>query len=78
MKAKEKAEGLVNKHLNINLSQVNELVDGIRIRLAQENALITVNEILNTLNETECYSNNANYWLDVRCELNTMIIGENK
>ena len=78
MTPKEKAERLVNKHLNINLSQVNELVDGIRIRLAQENALITVNEILNTLNETECYSNNSNYWLDVRCELNTMIIGENK
>ena len=78
MTPKEKAERLVNKHLNINLSQVNELVDGIRIRLAQENALITVNEILNTLNETECYSNNVNYLLDVRCELNTMITRENK
>ena len=78
MTPKEKAEGLVNKHLNINLSQVNGLVDGIRIRLAQENALMTVNEILNTLNETECYSNNVNYLLDVRCELNTMITRENK
>lgn len=78
MTPKEKAEELVNKHLNINLSQVDDLVDGIRIRLAQENALITVNEILNTLNETECYSKIANYWLDVRCELNTMIIGKNK
>jgi hypothetical protein len=38
MTPKEKAEELVNKHLNINLSQVDDLVDGIRIRLAQENA----------------------------------------
>ena len=78
MTPKEKAEDLVNRHLNINLSQVNDLVDGIRIRLSREIALITVNEILNTLNETECYNKNANYWLDVRCELNTMIIGKNK
>ena len=78
MTPKEKAEDLVNKHLNINLSQVDDLVNGIRIRLAQENTLITVNEMLNTLNETEVYSKYANYWLDVRCELNTMIIGENK
>jgi len=76
MTPKDKAEDLVHQHLNINLSQVDSLVDGIRIRLAQENALITVNEILNTLIETECYSNNANYWLDVRCELNTLILGE--
>jgi hypothetical protein len=75
MTPKEKAEELVNKHLNINLSQVNELVDGIRIRLAQESALITVEENIYT-SENCFYKEELNYWLDVRCELNTLILGE--
>jgi hypothetical protein len=58
MTPKEKAEELVNKHLNINLSQVDDLVDGIRIRLAQENALITVNNILSELQTIHCYGEN--------------------
>ena len=43
---KEKAQELVSRFLSINLSQVSELVDGIRIRLAKESALIAVDEIL--------------------------------
>lgn len=46
MTPKEKAEELLSKFVNINLSQVNELVDGIRIRLAKQCALIAVDEIL--------------------------------
>tara|TARA_S200002703_G_C3608515_1_gene186854 strand:- start:289 stop:516 length:228 start_codon:yes stop_codon:yes gene_type:complete len=75
MTPKEKAEDLVNKHLNINLSQVDDLVDGIRIRLAQESALITVEENIYT-SENCFYKEELNYWLDVRCELNTLILGE--
>ncbi len=68
MTPKEKAEDLVNKHLNINLSQVDDLVNGIRIRLAQENALITVNEILESfiINITE---HQIVYWEEVKQEL---------
>ena len=75
MTPKEKAQELVNKHLNINLSQVDDLVDGIRIRLAQESALITVEENIDT-SENCFYKEELNYWLDVRCELNTLILGE--
>lgn len=46
MNAKEKANELMSKFVGISLSQVNELVDGIRIRLAKESALILVEEIL--------------------------------
>lgn len=73
MTPKEKAEQLVNKHLNINLSQIDDLVDGIRIRLAQENALITVNDviytIINGLDTTELAMDIKNYWQEVKKEL---------
>ena len=46
MTSKEKANQLVSRFTTINLSQVNELVDGIRIRLAKESALIAVDEML--------------------------------
>ena len=42
----EKANELMSKFVGISLSQVNELVDGIRIRLAKESALLAVEEIL--------------------------------
>ncbi len=45
---KEKANELMSKFVGISLSQVNELVDGIRIRLAKDSALILVNEIIAT------------------------------
>jgi hypothetical protein len=79
MTPKEKAQDLVNQFRMVLMNEDTECGNEILCTsIAYENALITVNEILNTLNETECYSNNANYWLDVRCELNTMIIGENE
>lgn len=46
MTAKEKATELVSKYVGISLSQVNELVDGIRIRLAKESAKICVDECI--------------------------------
>jgi hypothetical protein len=46
MTPKEKAYELISKFVGISLSQVNDLVDGIRIRLAKESALIAVEEIL--------------------------------
>jgi hypothetical protein len=46
MTPKEKADELLSKFVSINLSQVNELVDGIRIRLAKECAIIAVEEII--------------------------------
>jgi hypothetical protein len=48
MNAKEKANELMSKFVGISLSQVNELVDGIRIRLAKDSALILVDEIIAT------------------------------
>ena len=48
MTPKEKANELMSKFVGISLSQVNELVDGIRIRLAKESALIAVEEIINS------------------------------
>lgn len=76
MSTKEKAKELQNKHLYCYLNSAYTLHDRFDVIQASEQALVTVNEILNTLNETECYSKNANYWLDVRCELNTLILGE--
>jgi len=48
MNPEDKAKDLFNKYLSINLSQVNDLVDGIRISLAKQCALIAVQEILNS------------------------------
>jgi hypothetical protein len=45
MTPKEKAKELMSKFIGISLSQVNELVDGIRIRLAKESTLLLVDEI---------------------------------
>jgi len=73
MTPKEKAKELVHQHLNINLSQVDSLVDGIRIRLAQESALICVNEIIKTI--CYCYPSKnekmsfVEYWEEVKKEL---------
>jgi len=78
MNAKEKANELVSKFVGISLSQVNELVDGIRIRLAKESALILVEEILNNncgtntdgqqAYENEIYCDEY-FWHDVKSEL---------
>lgn len=72
MTTKEKSEELVNKHLNINLSQVRDLVDGIRIRLAKENALRTVDEIINEIQYPFIAGQEhprTSYWLEVKEEI---------
>ena len=67
MNAKEKAKELMSKFVGISLSQVNELVDGIRIRLAKESALIAVEEIINSRTDIQIEYNN--FWNDVKSEL---------
>jgi hypothetical protein len=71
MNAKEKANELMSKFVGISLSQVNELVDGIRIRLAKESALILVDEILKSDLRSSPYESITpyEYWEDVKSEL---------
>ena len=78
MTPKEKANELMSKFVGISLSQVNELVDGIRIRLAKESALLAVEEILSNncgtntdgqqAYEEEIYCDEY-FWHDVKSEL---------
>lgn len=75
MEAKEKAEELLSRFVSINLSQVNDLVDGIRIRLAKESALICVDEIINAIandqpDDPEHQEMYENFWNEVKSELN--------
>lgn len=73
MTPQEKANDLIHRHLNINLSQVDDLCDGIRIRLAQENAIITSNEvvftIINGLDTTDLSIEIKEFWIEVQKEL---------
>jgi len=71
MNAKEKANELMSKFVGISLSQVNELVDGIRIRLAKESALILVDEILKSDLRSSPYESIMpyEYWENVKSEL---------
>jgi hypothetical protein len=75
---KEKAYELISKFVGISLSQVNDLVDGIRIRLAKESALIAVEEILSNNCGSHTYGANATnddiycdeyFWNKVKSEL---------
>lgn len=68
MTPKEKAQELVSRFLSINLSQVSELVDGIRIRLAKESALIAVEQIY--INNTDESKND--YWIEVMREMENL------
>lgn len=68
MTPKEKAEELVSMFVAINLSQVNDLVDGIRIRLAKECALIAVEQIY--INNTDESKND--YWIEVKQEIENL------
>ncbi len=73
MNAKEKAQELMSKFVGISLSQVNELVDGIRIRLAKESALIAVEEIINSRPAiTDSQVEYNNFWNDVKSELQSL------
>lgn len=67
MTPKEKAEELISKFVSISLSQYVDLVDGIRIRLAKECALITVDEIIE-----HCNYANKWYWQEVKKEIELM------
>jgi len=71
MSPKEKANELMSKFVGISLSQVNELVDGIRIRLAKECALIAIDEICEAINwhELEPPNKEWDYWKDVKLEI---------
>lgn len=67
---KEKANELMSKFVGISLSQVNGLVDGIRIRLAKESAFIAVEEIINSRPAiTDSQVEYNNFWNDVKSEL---------
>lgn len=85
MTPKEKAQELVSMFVTINLSQVNDLVDGIRIRLAKESALIAVDEILKVAEpstEQVQYTNGEwareyreipnRYWTEVKQEIKNL------
>tara|TARA_S200002703_G_C3775978_1_gene238944 strand:+ start:734 stop:952 length:219 start_codon:yes stop_codon:yes gene_type:complete len=72
MTPKEKAEQLVSKFITINLSQVNELVDGIRIRLAKESALIAVDEVTTYLEDILVPNPFGQYWQEVRKEIENL------
>jgi len=47
MTPKEKSQELISKFLTIELSQLSEMVDGIRISLAKKSVIILIDELLN-------------------------------
>ena len=71
MKPKEKAQELINKFISVNLSQVNELVDGIRIKLAKESALIVADQMLELgmLVDDDLSGKFYIYWREVKKEI---------
>ena len=72
MTPKEKANELVSKFVSISLSQYVDLVDGIRIRLAKQCALIAVDELINSLPPFEYgleFVAKIQFWLDVKYEI---------
>ena len=72
MTPKEKAQELVSRFVSINLSQVNDLVDGIRIRLAKESALIAVDEIIKSFKDVMIPNPFNQYWTEVKQELENL------
>jgi hypothetical protein len=73
MTPEEKANELMSKYVGISLSQVDQLVDGIRIRLAKECALIAVDEIDKAIDfdwmEIQNLDRQHDYWQQVREEI---------
>jgi len=70
MNPQEKANELFNKYLSINLSQVNDLVDGIRISLSKKCSLIAVNEIIKAKKlDLGIMSLDYKYWEKVKLEI---------
>lgn len=72
MTPNEKANELINRFVGIKLSQLKLLVDGIRLRLAKESALICVDEMLSlgSLVGGDLSDSFYIYWNEVRKEIN--------
>lgn len=69
LQPKEKAQELISKFISIELSQLSDLVDGIRIRLAKESCYILIDEVIKELTQ-ECEDTQALlYWQEVYCEV---------
>jgi hypothetical protein len=69
MKAKEKAKGLINDFFDVK----NESIDyGMEWQMAQQCALICVDEIVNSIVITDLTTaqNQFNYWEEVKKEIN--------
>jgi nitrite reductase/ring-hydroxylating ferredoxin subunit len=71
MKAKAKAVELINK-----FEKVLTIGKGDMFNESCECALIFVNEMITHTYESDATIAMYNYWLDVRCELNTILLGE--
>ena len=75
MTPKEKANELLSKFVSISLSQYVDLVDGIRIRLAKQCALIAVDEILGDIDDSILHPQNKeaiDYWQEVKKEIEAL------
>lgn len=83
MTPKEKAEALVEKFKNIEVYLSIEPTN-IQCKISElegeetpiECALITINEMIEFVKTTDYTHGMMNYLLDVRCELNTLMLGE--
>ena len=78
MKPKERAKELRDKHLYCYLNPAYPLHDRFDVMQASEQALITVNEMIELVKTMDYTHGIMNYLLDVRCELNTMAIGKSE
>jgi hypothetical protein len=77
MNAKERAEDLVNQFRMVLMNEDTECGNEILCTsIAIENALITINEMIEFVKTTDYTHGMMNYLLDVRCELNTLMLGE--
>jgi len=83
MKPKERAKYLIEKFENVKVYLSIEPTD-IECSISDlegeetsvECALITINEMIELLKTLDYNNGMMNYLLDVRCELNTLILGE--
>ena len=77
MTPKEKAEDLVNQFRMVLMDEDTECGNEILCTsIACENALITINEMIDFAKTMDYTNSIMNYLLDVRCEINTLILGE--
>lgn len=69
MTIKEKADELISLYISINLSQVNDLVDGIRIRLAIKCAILSVEHTIEVLERIKRTDKEAGRLLHVTSQI---------